>query len=242
MKRRIIWNYAYKHYLMIANRWTLESVDCLLYFSLHHLIFRQLIFRRGYACITICAWKFHYCVGNFEIIHRVQLLQDALGKAIIISKEATHRIEELQVQLSIVQRQCTTRDRPLCDTLRLRSFDDNGILNTLTKVKPSICLIQFTFPILANGSGYLFSARCCFFPPYYTIYDSGSIPIAIERTNNDNTHCKRSRHEFTRPIGFDDYPARAMPYSTCSSFITFFSLFSLCFCLYGAWTAWRTSI
>lgn len=75
------------------------------------------------------------CSGNFEIIHRVQLLQDALGKAIIISKEATHRIEELQVQLSIVQRQCTTRDRPLCDTLRLRGFDDNGILNTLTKVK-----------------------------------------------------------------------------------------------------------
>lgn len=73
--------------------------------------------------------------GNFEIIHRVQLLQDALGKAIIISKEATHRIEELQVQLSIVQRQCTTRDRPLCDTLRLRGFDDNGILNTLTKVR-----------------------------------------------------------------------------------------------------------
>lgn len=73
--------------------------------------------------------------GNFEITHRVQLLQDALGKAIIISKEATHRIEELQVQLSIVQRQCTTRDRPLCDTLRLRGFDDNGILNTLTKVR-----------------------------------------------------------------------------------------------------------
>lgn len=64
----------------------------------------------------------------------MQLLQDALGKAIIISKEASHRIEELQVQLSILQRQCSARDRPLCDTLRLRSFDDNGILNTLTRV------------------------------------------------------------------------------------------------------------
>lgn len=73
--------------------------------------------------------------GNFELIHRVQLLQDALGKAILISKEATQRIEEFQIQLSILQRQCSSRDRPLCDTLRLRSFEDNGILNILTRVK-----------------------------------------------------------------------------------------------------------
>lgn len=72
--------------------------------------------------------------GNFEIMHRVQLLQDALGKAILISKEATQRIEEFQVQLSILQRQCSSRDRPLCDTLRLRSFEENGILNILTRV------------------------------------------------------------------------------------------------------------
>lgn len=73
--------------------------------------------------------------GNFELIHRVQLLQDALGKAILISKEATQRIEEFQVQLSILQRQCSSRDRPLCDTLRLRSFEENGILNILTRVR-----------------------------------------------------------------------------------------------------------
>lgn len=70
-------------------------------------------------------------------MHRVQLLQDALGKAILISKEATQRIEEFQVQLSILQRQCSSRDRPLCDTLRLRSFEDNGILNILTRVNKS---------------------------------------------------------------------------------------------------------
>lgn len=74
-------------------------------------------------------------IGNFEIIHRVQLLQDALGKAILISKEAHSRIEEFQVQLSILQRQCSSRDRPLCDTLRLRSFEDNGLLNILTRVR-----------------------------------------------------------------------------------------------------------
>lgn len=73
-------------------------------------------------------------VGNFEIMHRVQLLQDALGKAILISKEATTKTEEIQVALSSLQRMCSSRDRPLCDTLRLRSFEDNGILNILTRV------------------------------------------------------------------------------------------------------------
>lgn len=82
----------------------------------------------NFLAIFLCA------AGNFEIIHRVQLLQDALGKAILISREATQRIEEFQVQLSILQRQCSSRDRPLCDTLRLRSFEDNGILNILTRV------------------------------------------------------------------------------------------------------------
>lgn len=81
------------------------------------------------------AFFFPHSTGNFEIIHRVQLLQDALGKAILISKEATSRIEEFQVQLSILQRQCSSRDRPLCDTLRLRSFEDNGLLNILTRVR-----------------------------------------------------------------------------------------------------------
>lgn len=80
--------------------------------------------------------------GNYEIVHRVQLLQDALGKAILISKEATQRIDEFQAQLSNLQRQCLARDRPLCDILRLRSFDDNGLLNTLTKMQSDPNLLR----------------------------------------------------------------------------------------------------
>lgn len=71
-------------------------------------------------------------------MRRVQVLQETLSNAIVIAKEATQRIEEFQIQLSILQRQCTARDRPLCDTLRLRGFEDNGILNTLTRV--IVCL------------------------------------------------------------------------------------------------------
>lgn len=78
---------------------------------------------------------------NYEIIHRVQLLEDVLNKAVLISKEAAQRIEEFQAQLSILQRQCSARDRPLCDTLRLKGFDENGISATLTRVCHRILLI-----------------------------------------------------------------------------------------------------
>lgn len=90
-------------------------------------------------------------------MRRVQLLQDALGKAIVIAKEATQRIEEFQIQLSILQRQCSARDRPFCDTLRLRGFEDNGILNTLTRVR------WFDIPSSDARPGFIYilpSSRC----------------------------------------------------------------------------------
>lgn len=75
-----------------------------------------------------------FYLANYEIIHRIQLLQDVLAQVIIISKEATQRIEEFRVQLTVLQRQCSARDKPLCDTLRLRGFEDNQILNTFLRV------------------------------------------------------------------------------------------------------------
>lgn len=107
-------------------------------------------------CSFVVLFLFNARAGNFELIHRVQLLQDALGKAILISKEATSRIEEFQVQLSILQRQCSTRDRPLCDTLRLRSFEDNGLLNILTRVR-NTRRTRFDDPFTSSF----------FFPPYF---------------------------------------------------------------------------
>lgn len=43
-------------------------------------------------------------------------------------------MEEIQIQLSVLQRQCTFRDRPLCDTLRIKSFEENGIYEALKMV------------------------------------------------------------------------------------------------------------
>lgn len=56
-------------------------------------------------------------------------------KAILISQDAAQRTDELHVQLTVMQRQCTGRDRPICDTLRLKSFaTDNTLVDSLIKV------------------------------------------------------------------------------------------------------------
>lgn len=62
------------------------------------------------------------------------MLQETVGRALKLSQEAAARMEELQIQLSVLQRQCTYRDRPLCDTLRIRSFEENGVVDALKTV------------------------------------------------------------------------------------------------------------
>lgn len=64
------------------------------------------------------------------------MLQETVGRALKLSQEAAVRMEELQIQLSVLQRQCTYRDRPLCDTLRIRSFEENGLIDALKTVGP----------------------------------------------------------------------------------------------------------
>lgn len=75
-----------------------------------------------------------FTTANAELIYRVLMLQETVGRALKISQEAAARMEELQIQLSVLQRQCTYRDRPLCDTLRIRSFEENGIIDALKTV------------------------------------------------------------------------------------------------------------
>jgi len=74
--------------------------------------------------------------ANAELIYRVLMLQETVGRALKLSQEAAARMEELQIQLSVLQRQCTYRDRPLCDTLRIRSFEENGVVDALKTVSP----------------------------------------------------------------------------------------------------------
>lgn len=61
-------------------------------------------------------------------------MHDSIVKAMLVCQDASQKIDDLQVQLTILQRQCPGRDRPLCDTLRLKGFADNRIMENLIKV------------------------------------------------------------------------------------------------------------
>lgn len=74
------------------------------------------------------------CSTNYEIIHRIQVLHECIAKSILISHDAFTRIEELQTQLTVLQRQCVGRDRALCETLKIKSLDETNIIGKLIKV------------------------------------------------------------------------------------------------------------
>lgn len=52
-----------------------------------------------------------------------------------LAQDSETRLEELHIQLTVLQRQCNYRDRPLCDTLKLKTLEEIGIIDRFTKVK-----------------------------------------------------------------------------------------------------------
>ncbi|KNC27769.1 hypothetical protein FF38_06963 [Lucilia cuprina] len=82
---------------------------------------------------------------NAELIYRVLMLQETVGRALKLAQEAAARMEELQIQLSVLQRQCTYRDRPLCDTLRIRSFEENGIIDALKTLQEDQAIFRMRY-------------------------------------------------------------------------------------------------
>ncbi|XP_059607998.1 prominin-1-A [Phlebotomus argentipes] len=82
------------------------------------------------------------CSLNLELLRKVHLLQKSVSRAIVVSADASARIEDLQFQLSVLQQQCLSRDRPLCETLRLRGFDESGLLRTLHGLQRDPALLR----------------------------------------------------------------------------------------------------
>ncbi|XP_055627001.1 prominin-1 isoform X2 [Toxorhynchites rutilus septentrionalis] len=70
-----------------------------------------------------------------NLSRRISLLQETLTRAAKISYEAEYRLDELQIQLSVLQRQCNYRDRPLCDTLKIRNFEESGLIDKIRRVQ-----------------------------------------------------------------------------------------------------------
>lgn len=62
------------------------------------------------------------------------MLYETLLRAMQIINEVENRLDEIEIQLSVLQRQCSYRDRPLCDTLRIKGIEESGTKDKLRKV------------------------------------------------------------------------------------------------------------
>lgn len=81
-------------------------------------------------------------LDNLELVQRLNAIYKTLGQALQISGDAASRMEELQIQLSFIQGQCIAPDRALCETLRLRNFDEFEIMNSLIRLQKDQQMIR----------------------------------------------------------------------------------------------------
>lgn len=58
-------------------------------------------------------------------------MNEILLKTLLLSADASSKVDEIHIQLSALQRQCNYRDRPLCDTLKVKSFEEMGLIEKL---------------------------------------------------------------------------------------------------------------
>ena len=79
---------------------------------------------------------------NLDLVQRLNAIYKTLGLALQISGDAASHMEELQIQLSFIQGQCIAPDRALCETLRLKNFDEFGIMNSLIRLQKDPQLIR----------------------------------------------------------------------------------------------------
>lgn len=60
-----------------------------------------------------------------NISRRVSYFMDEmLGKLLDLSADAASKVKEIHIQLLFLQRECSFRDRPLCDTLKVKTFEE----------------------------------------------------------------------------------------------------------------------
>jgi hypothetical protein len=74
-------------------------------------------------------------------------MNEILLKTLMLSAEAAAKVDEIHIQLSVLQRQCNYRDRPLCDTLKVKSFEEMGFMEKLKMVRELLAGIALMFKI-----------------------------------------------------------------------------------------------
>ena len=66
------------------------------------------------------------------------LMNDILMKTLILSADAAVKVDAIHGQLTDIQKQCNYRDRPLCDTLKVKSFEEIGFIKQMKNVSRRI--------------------------------------------------------------------------------------------------------
>lgn len=61
-------------------------------------------------------------------------MNDLTVRSLQLAADAAIKVDEIHTQLSVLQSQCNYRDRPLCDTLKIKSFEEMGIIRKLKMV------------------------------------------------------------------------------------------------------------
>lgn len=143
-------------FVWLSTVYPMFVMECSAMVQSNHMVIRRLLFYPFLVYFPMWVQNLQlYCLvliisANAELIYRVLMLQETVGRALKISQEASARMEELQIQLSVLQRQCTYRDRPLCDTLRIRSFEENGIIDALKTVRKQTSKMSKWFRTLTH--------------------------------------------------------------------------------------------
>ena len=65
-------------------------------------------------------------------------MNDILMKTLILSADAAVKVDAIHGQLTDIQKQCNYRDRPLCDTLKVKSFEEIGFIKQMKNVSRRI--------------------------------------------------------------------------------------------------------
>lgn len=69
-------------------------------------------------------------------------MNDLSVRSLQLAADAAIKVDEIHTQLSVLQSQCSYRDRPLCDTLKIKSFEEMGIIKKLKMLNNNHVLLN----------------------------------------------------------------------------------------------------
>lgn len=113
---------------------------------IHNRTFRKFVVSTFVADFRPHSIYYFQLSGTRNLSQRVQyLMNEILLKTLLLSADAASKVDEIHIQLSVLQRQCNYRDQPLCDTLKVKSFEEIGFIECLKVVMELSTTLLLTF-------------------------------------------------------------------------------------------------